>query len=210
LSNRLNLASKPFNNRALPWTIAASIALLSLIFLVFIARSTAQANAKANSIQLEINRLSQDEQTLRQKATEIKGSLTTEQQQTLTSAHVLVDRKRFSWSRLFADLEAALPANVRVSRISVRDVAGHAGQTVAELDLAVFAKSASTVTDMMSQMDRTGIFRADLRSQNLQKGRGEAGTEYELYVIYTPRAGAPSNSERAANLASADSNGGNR
>jgi Tfp pilus assembly protein PilN len=190
--------------------VAVSIALLSLFFLVFIARSTAQANAKANSIQLEINNLSQEERALRQRATEIKASLTSDQQQTLAAAHSLVGRKRFSWSRLFADLEGALPASVRLSRISVRDVAARGSQTVAELDLAVFAKSSSTVTEMISQMDHTGIFQADLRSQNLQKGRGEAGTEYELYVIYTPRAGAPSNSDQAANIASVDSNGGNR
>jgi len=190
--------------------MAVSIAVLSLVFLIFIARSTAEANKKGNAIQLEINSLSQEERALRQRATEIKGSLTPNQQQTLAAAHSLVDRKRFSWSRLLADLEAALPGNVRVSRISVRDVAVRGGQTVAELDLAVFAKSSSTVTDMISQMDRTGIFQADLRSQNLQKGRGEAGTEYELYVIYSPRAGAPSNSDQAANLASVEANGGNR
>ena len=42
---------------------------------------------------------------------------------------------------------------------------------------------------MIGEMDRVGIFQAELRAQNLQKGRGESGTEYELYVIYRPRAG---------------------
>ncbi|HZE73459.1 MAG TPA: hypothetical protein VE135_28440 [Pyrinomonadaceae bacterium] len=210
MNNRLNLASKPFNNRALPWTLAILITFLSFVSLILIARLTTQANSKANAIQVEINELSQQEQALRQKAADIKGSLTPDQQQTLTAAHLLVDRKRFSWSRLFADLEAALPGGVRVSRISVRDIAAHGGQTIAELDLAVFAKSSSTVTDMIAQMDRTGTFQADLRSQNLQKGRGETGTEYELYVIYTPRAGAPSSSDRAANIASVEPSGGNK
>ena len=54
---------------------------------------------------------------------------------------------------------------------------------------AVFAKSANVVTAMIADMDRAGIFQADLRAQNLQKGRGEIGTEYELAVIYRPRAG---------------------
>ena len=210
MNNRLNLASKPFNNRALPWTLAISITLFSFIGLILIARVTTLANSKANAIQIEINQLSEKEQALRQKAAEVKGSLTTDQQQTLAAAHGLVDRKRFSWSRLFADLEAALPGSVRVSRISVRDVAAHGGQTIAELDLAVFAKSSSTVTDMIAQMDRSGIFQAELRSQNLQKGRGETGTEYELYVIYKPRAGAPSSSDQAANVASVEPSGGNR
>ena len=184
------------------------IALLSLISLIFIARATSQATTKANAIQTELNDLSQKEQALRQRAEQVKDSLTSEQRQTLAAAHELVDRKRFSWSRLFVDLEAALPGSVRVSRISVRDVAARGSQTVAELDLTVFAKTSSTVTDMIAQMDRTGIFNAELRSQNLQKGRGESGSEYELYVIYTPRAGAPSGSDQASNMASARANGG--
>ena len=47
-------------------------------------------------------------------------------------------------------------------------------------------------------MDKGGIFQAQLLSQNLQKGRGEAGTEYELLVIYRPRAGV--SSENVARL----------
>lgn len=210
MNNRLNLASKPFNNRAVPWTLAISIAVLSLIGLIFVARAASQANSKANVIQAEINQLSQQEQGLRQKAAEVKGSLTADQQQRLAAAHSLVDRKRFSWSRLFADLEAALPGTVRVSRISVRDVGSRGDQTIAELDVSVFAKTSPTVTDMIAQMDRSGIFQADLRSQNLQKGRGETGTEYELYVIYTPRAGAPSNSDHAANMAAVEPKGGEK
>jgi Tfp pilus assembly protein PilN len=193
-----------------PWTLAIIVAFLSLICLIFIARATSQASSKSNAIQTELNALTQQEQVLRQRAEQVKDSLTSDQRQTLSAAHELVDRKRFSWSRLFADLEAALPGNVRVGRISVRDVAAQRGQTIAELDLTVFAKSPTTVTDMIGQMDRGGIFNAELRSQNLQKGRGESGTEYELYVIYTPRAGSPSSSDEAANVASAEVNGGAR
>jgi len=206
--NHLNLASKPFNNKTLPWTLAIFVAFVSLISVIFIVRATSQAQTRANEIQVEINDLRQKEQAVRQRAEEVKDSLTIEQRQTLNAAHVLVNRKRFSWSRLFADLEAALPANVKVARISVREVGTHAAQTVAELDLAVFAKSSQTVTDMIAQMDQSGIFNAELRSQTLQKGRGEGGTEYELYVIYTPRAGAPAVSDRAANIAAIEPKGG--
>jgi Tfp pilus assembly protein PilN len=156
-----------------------------------------------------INSLNQQEQKLKERAALVQNSLTADQKQTLVAAHELVDRKRFSWSRLFADLEAALPGSVKVSRISVRDVAARNSQTIAELDLAVFAKNPSTITEMISQMERSGIFEASLRSQNLQKGRGEAGTEYELDVIYTPRAGVPTKPDTAS-VASAEAGGGNR
>jgi Tfp pilus assembly protein PilN len=182
---------------------------LSLLSLVFIASATSQANSKSAAIQTEINSLNQQEQKLRERAALVKNSLTVEQQQTLTAAHELVDRKRFSWSRLFADLEAALPGMVKVSRISVREVAARDSQTVAELDLAVFAKAPSTITEMIAQMERSGIFKASIRSQNLQKGRAEAGTEYELDVFYTPRAGAPIKPEESS-VASAESAGGAR
>jgi Tfp pilus assembly protein PilN len=124
--------------------------------------------------------------------------LTPEQLLTLESAHTLVDRKHFSWSRLFADLESALPWTVRVKRIGVRGVAVRNDQTLAELELTVVAKSPAIVTDMLGDMERTGIFQAELRSQNLQRGRGESGTEYELYVVYRPRAGSPISSSPLA------------
>jgi Tfp pilus assembly protein PilN len=210
LNNKLNLASKPFNNRALPWTLTILVTFLSFISLLFIARATSQAKAATGAIQVEINDLNQQEQALRKRATQVKESLTPDQHRTLIAAHDLVDRKGFSWSRLFADLEAALPGSVRVSRINVRDVVARGGNTVAELELAVFAKAPNTVTNMIAEMDRAGVFRADLRSQNLQKGRGESGTEYELFVIYTPRAGMPSSTGQAANIAATHSSGGVR
>ena len=190
MPTKLNLASRPFNNRTLPWMITAVVIVVSLISLVFIVRSTQQANAQANAVQTDINNLGQQEQDLRRQVEAVKSSFTPEQLQVLDSAHSLVDRKRFSWSRLFADLEAALPGPVRVKSIAVRRVVSRGDETLAELDMTVIAKTPNIVTDMIADMDRAGVFHADLRAQNLQRGRGESGTEYELAVIYRPRAGA--------------------
>ncbi len=191
MATKLNLATKPFTNRSLPWVVTTFVVLLSLFCLVFIVRVTSTARSQAEAVQNDINRLSQQEQALRKQAQAVRNSLTTEQLQTLEAAHTLVDRKHFSWSRLFADLESALPGSVRVKRIAVRGVATRNDQTLAELELAVLAKSPAVITDMIADMDRVGIFQAELRSQNLQRGRGESGAEYELYVVYRPRAGSP-------------------
>lgn len=168
--------------------------------LVFIVRSTTRTNAQANSVQNDINNLSRQEHDLRQQAQAVKNSLTPEQLQTLDAAHTLVDRKRFSWSRLFADLESALPGTVRVKRIAVRGVATRGDDTIAELELTVVAKSPATITEMIAEMDRGGIFHAELRSQTLQRGRGESGAEYELSVVYRPRAGASTESVASASV----------
>ena len=190
MTTKLNLASKPFSNRSLPWVVTSVVVFVSLVCLVFIVRATSRANAQAIAVQKDINGLKQQELELRKQADAVKNSLTTEQLQTLGAAHALVDRKHFSWSRLFADLESALPGNVRAKRIAVRGVTTRGDETLAELELTVVAKSPATVTEMVGEMDRGGIFHAEIRSQTLSRGRGETGAEYELYVIYRPRAGA--------------------
>jgi len=208
MATKLNLSTKPFTNRSLPWVVTTFVILLSLVCLVFIVRVTSKARSQAEAVQNDINRLSQQEQALRKQAQAVKNSLTTEQLQTLEAAHTLVDRKHFSWSRLFADLESALPGSVRVKRIAVRGVATRNDQTLAELELTVLAKSPAAITDMIADMDRIGIFQAELRSQNWQRGRGESGAEYELYVVYRPRAGSPVASSPLALVKPSVSGGG--
>jgi Tfp pilus assembly protein PilN len=213
MATKLNLASKPFSNRSLPWAVTTVVIFFSLISLVFIVRATGRANAKSYAVQNDINSLAQQERNLREQIQAVKNSLTSEQLQTLAAAHTLVDRKRFSWSRLLADLELALPGTVRVKRIAVSGVATRGDETLAELELTVIAKTPATVTDMIAEMDRAGIFHAELRSQNLQRGRGESGAEYELYVVYRPRAGSPVDTVASVPLGPAgydESKGGGR
>lgn len=193
MPTKLNLASKPFSNRSLPWAVTALVVFFSLISLFFIVRATRQTSLEAQSIQNDINSLLRQEQSVRQQVEAVRKSLTPQQLQTLTAAHILLDRKHFSWSQLFADLELALPGSVRVKRIAVRGVAKQGEQITTELELTVMAKNSSAVTDMIADMDRAGVFHAELRSQNLQRGRGETGAEYELLVTYRPRAGSPVN-----------------
>jgi len=194
VTNNLNLASKPFSNRLLPWLLTAVILFVSLAGLIVVIQLTTRLNREVASKTAAVNNMKQEEQLLITKGEELKRQFTTDKQQALQSAHQLVDRKGFSWSRLFADLEGVLPENVRVSRIAVRDVTRQGDQTVADLDLVVFSKTSSNVLDMMAEMNKNGVFNAELVNQNLQKGRGEGGTEFELVVVYRPRHGYASDS----------------
>jgi Tfp pilus assembly protein PilN len=189
VTSDLNLASKPFSNRSLPWALTAVILFISVIGLLVVVRLTTTARAQERAVQAEINTLRQQEQALLKGAEEVKNSLNADQQQAVPAAHQLVDRRSFSWSRLLVDLEASLPPNVRVLRIAVRDVTKQGDQTIAGLELVVFTKNPSTISEMITAMHQEGIFRPEMRAQNLSKGRGESGTEYELYVVYRPRPG---------------------
>ena len=199
MNNSLNLASKPFSNRIVPWVLTALILFVSLIGLIVVVRLTTNARSEAEVTQAKINELKKQEQTLLEAAKHVQNSFTPDQQQALPAAHALVDRKGFSWSRLLADLETSLPNNIKVSRIAVREVNRQANQTVAQLDLSVFTKTPSTISEWIGQLHQEGIFEAELRNQQLQKGRGEAGTEYELFVIYRARPGFSSDSVADAN-----------
>ncbi len=205
MSTKLNLASQPFRNRGLPWTVTAIVALASLLALIMIATASARTNAQADAVKRDADGLEQQAASLRQRAQEIKNSLSPEQQRTLQAAHALVDRKQFSWSRLFADLEAVLPGGARVTRIAVKNLSAGADRASADLELAAISKSPATITEMISDMQDSGVFEAELVSQNLQKGRGEVGSEYLLNIRYTPRAGAPVGTENHANRRHFDS-----
>lgn len=203
MSASLNLASQPFRNRALPWTIAGVIAVASLLALFFLISSSTETNRKAADVERDVDAERRQISELEHRAEEIKQALTPEQRQTLQAAHALVDRKRFSWARLFSDLESALPNSVRIKRISVRNVGVQNGRTVATLEMVVVSKNPADATEMIGEMDRTGVFRAQLVEQNLKTERNETNTESTLEVSYLPRTGVNKGETGENNVAEA-------
>jgi Tfp pilus assembly protein PilN len=188
MSTRLNLASSPFRNRVLPWTVTGLVVVFSIVALIFIAQSTFRTNAKIVGTQRDVADLRKQLDTISKQAKEVEIALTPDQKRELKYAHGLVDRKRFSWSQLFADLEGSLPGDIRVMRITVKGVGMEADRPVADLALVVAAKAPTDVTQMIENMESEGVFHADLTAQNPQRGKGEVGSEYELNVHYMPRA----------------------
>lgn len=184
---RLNLASDPFRNRALPWTVAVAVASVSLLALVFIVAQYRAVSAEADTSERQVRALRAQQAGFEKQANEIKQNITPEQFKTLQAAHALVSSKSFSWSQLFSDLEEFLPTDVRVSRISVREVTQVGDQTQATLDLTVMGKSPTDVTGMISEMNRAGTFNAVPLSESQKTGRGEAGYEWTLRVSYVQR-----------------------
>ena len=81
VNSNLNLASRPFSNRLLPWALTAIILFVSFIGLLVVVRLTTVTKRQADATQLEINNLRQQEQALLQNAEQVKSMLTPEQQQ---------------------------------------------------------------------------------------------------------------------------------
>lgn len=204
MSASLNLASQPFRNRALPWTIAGVIAALSLVALVYLISHGAQLNRDAVAVERQADEERKQMSEIEKRAEAIKQEFTPEQLETQRAAHALVDRKRFSWARLFSDLEAALPNSVRVKRISVSDIGLRDGRTVARLELVVASRNPADAAEMIAAMDRAGIFRAELVEMNLKTERNESLTESTLAVEYMPRANTPVSETGSKEVATRD------
>jgi Tfp pilus assembly protein PilN len=184
--NRLNLASDPFRNRTVPWLLSAGILLISFFSFVFLYSEWKNVSAEAELVKSSSLQIEEELKAYQEKEQQVKQQLTPQQQQLLIAAHKLVIRKEFSWSRLFSDLESVLPGGVSVSSINVENVALRQGRTEAELEFAVLSRNYQGVIGMIDNMNSSGIFRAELRGQDLQKSDSGDYSEYTLHLTYTP------------------------
>lgn len=123
---------------------------------------------------------------LNAKGAQVQNQLTPAQKELLVASHKLVANKTFGWSRLFYDLESVLPGSVSASRISVENVYRDGDRVKAELDLTVRSAEYPAVMEMITRMNNSGVFLAELRAQNLQKTDRMTYTEYTLRLVYTP------------------------
>lgn len=187
---KLNLASSPFRNRTLPYllaalllTIAGAGAVLGFANYRELNQRTALAKGQSTELNAELEKLNSKGELVQQQ-------LTPDQRALLVGAHKLVANKSFGWSRLFADLESVMPPNVSASRIGVRNVVRDASGTKAELEMNVLSRDYRSVLTMIDNMNTSGMFRAELRSQNLQEGERVPHTEFSMTVVYSPRPGA--------------------
>lgn len=189
---QLNLSSRPFRNRTLPWILSAVLLGVSVIAAFFVLVEYQKVTTQTAAIKKEIGKVEPEIAALKRQSEQIRQSLTPEQQQLLTGAHLLVARKQFSWSRLFGDLERVLPGDVSVSSITIRDVyqsnTQNERKTLAELDFAVVGRDYQSIMTMINNMNGTGIFQAELRGQDLQRDKGTL-SEYTMHLIYSPRSG---------------------
>jgi Tfp pilus assembly protein PilN len=190
---KINLASKPFRNRTLPY-------LISLLLLAVAVAGAVLCFAKWRDIQLQnelakadIALMETELQDLKGKGELVQQQLSPDQRTLLIAANKLVANKTFGWSRLFADLEGVLPGSVSASRISVENVYKDGNRIKAELDFAVLSYNYQAVMTMIDSMNSSGVFRAELRGQDLQKTEAAVYSEYTLHLIYTPTAGYSTN-----------------
>lgn len=184
--NRLNLATNPFRNRTTPYLVALALLVFGLAGVILAVAQWRQA-ARDNEITVrQISEMEAELQRLKAEGEKVRQQLTPEQRELLSAANKLVANKTFGWSRLFADLESVMPGGVSANRISVQNVFRDGDKVNAEIEFGVISRDFNAVMGMIQAMNNSGIFRAELRGQDLQKTDLSSYTEYRLRLIYTP------------------------
>ncbi len=186
---KLNLATHPFRNRVLPYLIAGLLLVVSAAVGIY-CLATVRDNRSKNELLATAVKERQDEiERLKGEGAKVQQLLTPEQKALLMASHKLVANKRFGWSRLFADLESVLPASVSASRIAVENVYQDGDRIKAQLEFSVLSKDYPAVMGMIENMNNSGLFRAELRGQDLEQNERITYTEYTFRLIYTPSYG---------------------
>lgn len=186
---KLNLASRPFRNRNLPYVLAVLMVAGSVAAAV-LAFAQIRENARLNEVAAsQISEMETELQRLKGEGAKVQQQLAPDQKQLLVATHKLVANKTFGWSRLFADLESVLPGSVSASRISVVNIFKDGDRIKAELEFSVLSRDYPSVMSMIDRMTNSGLFQAELRGQDLQKTDSGTYTEYSLRLIYTPAYG---------------------
>ncbi|HEY0659014.1 MAG TPA: hypothetical protein VGD05_11100 [Pyrinomonadaceae bacterium] len=183
---KLNLASKPFRNRTLPYLLALVMLACSVAGALLCFASLRETTAQNEIAKLQIAQMDEEAKRLKGEGEKVQQQLSPEQRTLLVAAHKLVANKAFGWSRLFADLEQVLPGSVSASRISVANIYKENERIKAELEFSVLSRDYQSVMTMIENMNSSGVFQAELRGQDLQKSERFTFTEYTLRLIYTP------------------------
>jgi Tfp pilus assembly protein PilN len=186
---KLNLSSKPFRNRTLPYLIAILLLACAVAGMIISFARWREVYSRHEIIKSDIQEMEKNLKDLEDQGARVQQSLSPGQKEILIAGHKLIANKTFGWSRLFADLEAVLPAGVSASRINVENVYKDGDQIKAHLDFSVLSQNYQNVMNMIQRMNQTGIFRAELRGQDLQKDDRFTYSEFTLKLTYTPRYG---------------------
>ena len=195
---KLNLATRPFRNRTTPYLLSFLLLALAVAGGLLSFAQLNQATRQNEVAKNEILRMNEEIKELKDRGEAVQKQLTPDQQNLLIASHRLVANKTFGWSRLFADLESVMPGSVSASRLAVENVYKDGDRIKAELELGVLSRDYQSVVSMLSNMNNSGAFQVEIKSQDRQENERITFTEYTLHVIYTPAYGySPQSSDVA-------------
>jgi Tfp pilus assembly protein PilN len=181
---RHNLSTRPFYNERAVHVVLALVSLVAVGATVFNAWQVSVLSARNGRLQSVLQTVERKAGDLRARAARLRASIDPKELDSTIAAadeaNILIDRRVFSWTDLFNQLETTLPESVRIT--SVRPLIDRgAGMTVS---VVVVAKSAEGIDTFIEKLENTGAFTGLLSREEFAR---EDGTLQSLLEgQYTP------------------------
>lgn len=179
----INLATRPYEDARQFWMRwglgVGALAALTLFLLLWTVREWRHAGRDRQEIaRLETQIRERDDERAQAQAflDQAANRSTRDQSQFLNG---LIQRKAFSWTRVFEDLEQVMPSNLHV--VSLRPELNEQGQV--ELNMKVLGDTREAAVDLVHRMEGSKHFQsAQLVSENQETQAGVTATVVSIYV----------------------------
>lgn len=185
----VNLASKPYEDARLFWmrwgTGIALLAILSAALLAETAMGFVYARKDVrmrNQIRNEIAKRDQERSHAEAFLNEPKNRDIRDRSQFLNA---LIERKAFSWTQVFTDLERIMPARLHV--VSIHPELNEEEEL--QIKLTVAGESRERALDLVRRMEESPRFRQPvINSENAQTNSQTPGdnVEFQISALYVP------------------------
>ncbi len=182
----LNLATRPYEDAREFWmrwgSAVAVLALLTLVLVGFTVRGWMNAGRDRQAIaQLQAQIRERDtERASAQAYLEMAANRSTRDQSQFLNG--LIQRKSFSWTRVFEELEKVMPNNIHV--VALHPEINEQGQL--QLDMKLVGDSRAPAVELVHRMERSSHFQNPQLVQEQTGGDNAAAVTAMVETIYVP------------------------
>jgi|SRR5271165_1930986 len=184
----INLATRPYEDAREFWARwgigVGALGLLTLVLVILAARGWINAGRDRATIrQLEQQIAALDiEKAEAQARLELAANRSTRDQSQFLNA--LIERKGFSWTRVFEDLERVMPGPLHV--LALKPAMNEQGQL--ELEMRVAADTRAGALDLVHRMEGSPHFQGAQLEEEVQTADSGAGVTATIVAVYVPDA----------------------
>jgi len=182
----INLATRPYEDAREFWARwglgVGLLGLLTLVLLGLAVRGWTQAGRdRQNIAQLQDQIAERDrERATAQAFLDMSVNRSTRDQSQFLNG--LIQRKAFSWTRVFEDLERVMPANLHV--VSLRPELNEQNQM--QLDMRVAGDTRGAAVELVHRMEGSRQFQGAQLVSEAQNGETGSGVIASVVAIYIP------------------------
>ena len=188
----INLASQPYEDSRQFWGYWGTGLIVLAMITLFLVALAITGFVRAGRDRAQISRLRDQITAYDREKTEAEAILNQPQNRALREQsrflNALFQRKTFSWTRVFEDLERVMPAHLHVVSINPEN----SSDKSLELKLLVGGDSREQALDLIRKMENSNRFRqtrieSEKVASDLNRGEGDR-VQFDIATIYTPTA----------------------